>query len=106
MTELTDELRVGKSGIDPLKHGPEGRRQCFDAMRMAASGYNFDDVLNAAANLVINASRQEQPRRKGARERLERLNENMRHVLMEHYGADGGRKNIFPYNQTIVVPKT
>lgn len=98
-----DPLRNQK---DPLrKSGPEAEQELFRALGAAANGYPAEAVLGAAANVLVNAIRQAQPTREGAREKFDELAAKVRRLLLDqHYDATGKRRNVFPFHQVIEVP--
>lgn len=100
---MTDLLRNPK---DPLhKSGPEAERELFRALGAVCSGFPQEAVLGAAANLLVNAIRQGQPTREGAREKFDELTARVRMLLLDqHYDGLGKRRNVFPFHQVIEVP--
>lgn len=98
-----DPLRNPK---DPLhRSGPEGERELFRRMSDACDGYTLELAVGAAANVLVNAIRQQHAQRRGAQEALEQLVARMRTLLLEqHYDGLGNRRNVFPFHQTIEVP--
>jgi hypothetical protein len=100
---MTDPLRNHK---DPLhKSGPEAEKELFRAFGAASNGFPTEAVLGAAANVFVNAIRQSQATREGAREKFDELVARVRLLLLDqHYDATGKRRNIFPFHQAIEVP--
>lgn len=98
-----DPLRNPK---DPLhKSGPEAERELFRALGQVANGFPTEAVFGAAANMLVNAIRQSQPTREGAREAFDELIARVRLLLLDqHYDALGRRRNVFPFHQVIEVP--
>lgn len=93
---------------DPLHKptaGPQSARQLFDNLSKVASGFGADDVMLAAANLLINAIRQHKATRDGAVVAFDEIAARSKHVLLEqHYDQMGRRRNVFPFHQVIEVP--
>lgn len=98
-----DPLRNPK---DPLnKTGPEAERVLFSEMGKLSSGFPNEVVIRASANMILNALRQAHPHRSGAEKAYDELSARVKHVLLEqHYDNLGKRRNIFPYDQHIVMP--
>ena len=68
-------------------------RKLLDAFSSAANGYTRDDVIDAAANLVLNALRQEHQRLEEADEELRALADRMQKMLAQrHYNEIGQRR--------------
>jgi hypothetical protein len=102
---MDESLKVGVKNVDPLTKGPDAAFVLFQAMAKEANkGFTRDDVIGAAANLILNALRQDCAKHKDADEALTRLLEKSRQALAEHYGPTGVRRSIFPHNQVIQVP--
>jgi hypothetical protein len=100
---MIDPLRNPK---DPLhKSGPEAERELFRAFGQLSNGFPMETVIGAAANVLVNAIRQGQPSREGAREKFDELVTKVRMLLLDqHYDALGKRRNVFPFHQTVEVP--
>jgi chemotaxis regulatin CheY-phosphate phosphatase CheZ len=68
-------------------------RQLLDKFSGAADGYQRDEVINAAANVMLNAIRQSHPRIGEAAEELQALAVRMQKMLADrHYDEQGQRK--------------
>lgn len=90
---------------DPIAiSGPDARRALFEAFAHEASGFPQDDVLNAAANLLVNALRQQYPSRSHAALAFDEIATKAKELLMSHYDSAGRKKGIFPYDQRIELP--
>lgn len=89
---------------DPLHKAGFAQRELFGLMAKAASGFATEQVVGAAANLLLNAIRQAHPARRGALAAYDEMSARSRAVLAEHYDAAGKRRNIFPFHQTIEMP--
>jgi hypothetical protein len=74
-------------------------------MSQASSGFAMDDVIGAAANILINAIRQSQPTQAKAEIRFDELFGRSKQALVDHYDSLGRKRGIFPYDQVIEVPK-
>jgi hypothetical protein len=83
---------------------PDQQKQLFDAFCSVANGFSAEQVLGAAANLLVNAIRQAHPTQRGALARLDELSAKTKALLAEHYDAMGKRRNVFPFHQVIEVP--
>lgn len=87
---------------DPIRKIGENQRELFDRFSKLADGFTADDVINAGANILINALRQAYPTRDRAEARFNELFGKTKQLLMDHYDGTGRRKaGIFPFNQTI-----
>jgi hypothetical protein len=89
---------------DPLRDNPNAQRELFERFSSAANGFPADHVVAAALN-ILNAIRQAQPSRSKALDAFDELAARTRAVLAEHYGANGERRNIFPFHQVIKPEK-
>lgn len=67
-------------------------RALFEAFAQAANGYQRDDVVGAAANLLANALRQSHRTQGAAEEELDALVARIKRDMAFHYGGDGLRK--------------
>jgi hypothetical protein len=87
---------------DPLVLAtPNRQRELFDRMSKTADGYSAEDVIGAAANMLINAIRQSQPTRRQAEIRFDELFGRSKAVLVDHYDTLGRKRGLFPYDQVI-----
>lgn len=90
---------------DPLlKTGPERQAELFKTFCNSADGYSAEDVINAAAMVLINALRQTHPRRENAAPRFDEISAKAKGILMDQYNSAGRLKGIYPYDQHIVMP--
>jgi hypothetical protein len=93
---------------DPLHQptaGPDAARELFSAFSKVAHGFSRADAIMAAANILLNAIRQENPTRIGAERAFDELLGRSKNVLLEHhYDLTGKRRNIFPFHQTMNIP--
>jgi hypothetical protein len=92
---------------DPLpKVGPEAQRELFQQFKQSASGFQQDDVVGAAVNVLVNALRQTHGSRKEAEKAFDELMGRTKGLLLDgHYDATTGKRlNIFPFHQVIEMP--
>lgn len=90
---------------DPLpKFGPPGQRELFEQFTKLSNGFSTEDVIGAAANLIVNAIRQSQATRQKAEASYDELFGQMKSMLVSHYDSLGRKRGLFPYNQVIEVP--
>lgn len=91
---------------DPLTLAtPNNQRELFQRLSKAADGFSAEDVIGAAANMLINAIRQSQPSRAQAEARFDELFGRSKAVLVDHYDTLGRKRGIFPYDQVIAAAK-
>jgi hypothetical protein len=95
------DLSALRNPKDPLHNNYEGPKELFERFAKAANGFPGELVVDAAANVLINAIRQAQPMQRGALNVFDELVTKARTVLAEHYAGTGERKNIFPFHQVI-----
>lgn len=85
---------------DPL-HETQSRT-LFKKLSEAANGFNQDQVVEAAVNLLVNAVRQNRARRADAERLYDEVVAKGKYVLLEqHYDTMGKRRPIFPFHQVI-----
>jgi hypothetical protein len=90
---------------DPLGKTEESRRELFKRFGQMSSGFSTEDVIAAAANILVNAIRQAHATKPQAEARFNELTGRLKGVLLDHYdGVTGKRRNIFPFTQHINVP--
>lgn len=90
---------------DPLrKYGAETQRILFDRFTKEAHGFSTEDVIGAAANLIVNAIRQAHGTRRAAELSFDDMTARVKGLLVEHYDASGRRRSAFPFPQTIHMP--
>lgn len=91
---------------DPLRQAtPNAAQELFQRFAQeASSGFQRDAVIGAAANLLINALRQEHTTRGAAERAFDEIFGKMKTVLVNHYDSLGRKRGIFPYDQTLCVP--
>jgi len=90
---------------DPLpKFGAPGQRELFGQFTKVANGFSTEDVIGAAANLMVNAIRQAQPTRQKAEASYDELFGQIKSLLVSHYDSLGRKRGLFAYDQVIEVP--
>lgn len=92
---------------DPiLNSGSETQQQLFKQFVQSASGFQQNDVVSAAVNLLINALRQTHPSRKEAEKAFDELFGRTKGFLLDgHYDSSTGKRlNIFPFHQIVEMP--
>jgi hypothetical protein len=88
---------------DPLLNLPEQERLVFEAFTQAATGRNYDAVVGAAINILINVIRQTEPTRADAEAHWNELVGRGKTLLLDnHYDSvTGKRRNVFPHTQVV-----
>jgi hypothetical protein len=93
---------------DPLKaksNSLTARRELFERLSKTCTGFQRRDVVYACLNVILNVIRQDCA---SAFEAEKAYDEMIYHgkatLLGEHYGANGARRNVFPFDQHIVMP--
>lgn len=92
----------GKS--DPLNQRPDAERELFTRLSQMARGFEHDVVVGAAANVLLNAIRQNKATRQQAETAFDELFGKLKAILVEHYDEAGRRRSVFPHHQVIEVP--
>jgi hypothetical protein len=93
---------------DPLtkpQAAPDAARVLFGKMSKEANGFGSDDVVAAAGNVLINALRQRCAKRQKAEAEIDELFGRLKTALLQHYDGADNRRNVFPFDQTIVMPR-
>jgi hypothetical protein len=96
-----------KNVNDPLtkpQAAPDAARVLFGKLAKEANGFNHDDVVGAAGNMLINALRQRCAKRQRAEAEIDELFGRLKSALLQHYDGADNRRSVFPFDQTIVVP--
>lgn len=90
---------------DPLRLiSSEHQRVLFQKFGVAATGFQVEDAIGAALNVLINALRQTYDTKQKAETRFDELAGKTRQLLVDHYDGTGRRKQgTFPFNQTLHV---
>lgn len=89
---------------DPLHKTSDAQRELFNRLTASASGFTTEQVLGAAANLIVNAVRQAHATQKPALDSLDEIFSHVRTLLAGHYDTMGKRRNIFPFHQHVEMP--
>lgn len=90
---------------DPLlRSGRERELELFKQFTRIAHGRANDDVIGAAANLIVNGLRQGHSSRAAALKAFDDFFALMKSRLDGHYNGNGRVKGVFPYHQVIEVP--
>ena len=97
-----DPLRNPK---DPLhKSGPEGERELFRKRGAACDGLPMELAAGAAANIIVNALRQQHATRREAEAAIDELMGRIKALLLDqHYDGMGRRRNLFPFHQVVQI---
>lgn len=100
MTELNGKASNPK---DPLwKNAPERAQHLTNAFAKVAHQFSTQDVINAAAGIMVTAFRQAYATKQEAELRYDEVYGRMKSILLGHYDSISGRqKGVFPYDQTI-----
>lgn len=100
MTELNG---TAVNPADPLwKNAPERVEYLTKAFGKAADKFSTQDVINAAAGLMVTALRQSYATKQEAEVRYDEIVGRMKSILLSHYDSISGRqKGVFPYDQNI-----
>lgn len=96
-----------KNPADPLlkrDFSSDNSRALFTSLSKCANGFNQEDVITAAVNLLINAVRQQSSNRTQAEAAMNELFGRTKAVLSQHYDWQGNRTNVFPFDQNIIIP--
>jgi hypothetical protein len=80
---------------------PDATRELFNRLSSVSAGFSAEQVVGAAANLLINAIRQSQGTRQSAEVRFDEVFGQMKQILVNHYDSTGRKRGIFPYPQVI-----
>jgi len=97
-------MSILNNNKDPLNAGPEAGRVLLERFGLAANEFPLQVVIDAAANLLINAIRQSVPKRTAALAYYDELFGRCKTALAAHYDAvTGDRRNIFAHTQHVVM---
>lgn len=92
---------------DPLGDIGFASRELFTRLGRGCNGFPQEAVMNASANLLINALRQQNKTRASAEVAFNELFGHLKAVLLNHYDSvTHNRRNIYPFDQHIVMPHT
>jgi len=89
---------------DPLTQGPLAEHELFQRLSQLSSGFPRDAVFGAAANLLLNAIRQDCATRAKAEVSFDDSFGRLKSILLAHYDGAGRRRSVFPFRQSIEVP--
>jgi hypothetical protein len=102
---VTDPLDPLRNPLDPLhQSGPDPARELFRQLGRLSTGKPYDDVVNAACALLINAIRQQAVDWRRAESVFDEYFARSKQLLKDHYDANGRKRGIFPYDQGIAAP--
>lgn len=106
MNAAAPSLDPLRNPLDPMhRSGPAVELELFRALTAACNGYPSQVAVGAAANLIVNAVRQQHPNRRDAEEAMrEVLTRTMTLLLDQHYDLQGNRRNVFPFHQIVQLP--
>ena len=105
MSDPFNSHQVEFNKADPLKNQDDTRRELFGRFSKAANNFEQRDVIYAAANLILNAIRQQGPKQKQAEAMFDEMMAHAKRTLLEqHYFPSGQRRNVFPFHQVIEPP--
>lgn len=94
---------------DPLtkrEAAPSQQLELFKRYSNASDGFPAGHVVNAAANMLVNALRQTYGDRRQAEQRFDELFGQTKSLLLSHYDSvTGKRRSFFPHTQ-VVAPQT
>lgn len=83
---------------------PDHAQELFKRFGQVANGFQRDDVVNAAVNILVNAIRQHCRTRQQAEQAFDELFGRTKQVLVDHYDQLGRKRGIFPFDQVIEMP--
>lgn len=96
-----DPLRNPKDPIHAA--GPEAGRELFRRFGQLATGFPQHAVIDAAINLILNVIRQEHASWSSAEPAYDEKLAKIKSLLRDHYDATGKRRNVFPFDQHVVM---
>lgn len=88
---------------DPLSQNHPTHIELLQRMSKAVDGASAPAVADAGALITINAMRQQHATRAEAEQAWDQLAARMKEQLMSSYDASGRRRNVFPFEQQLVV---
>lgn len=93
--------------LDPLAKSDvasPSTQELFKKVSKVCDGFTPEQVADAAANLIINAVRQQYENRSGAERAFDNISGRAKNVLLErHYDGTGKRRNVFPFDQVVRI---
>ena len=91
---------------DPLLlAGDATHKELFTRFSRQCDGFQTSAVIDAAANIIINAIRQAHSTRGSAEMAFDELFGRMKSLLVEHYDYLGRKRGVFAYDQNIELPR-
>lgn len=93
---------------DPLTANPmpEQGEELFKRLADVATGFGRGAVASAAVNLLINVVREQYEYSRDAERAMDELLGRAKHILLDqHYALGRRRQGLFPFTQTVIVPK-
>ena len=90
---------------DPLTRDSDAaRRELMRRMAEAGNGMPLEAVLDAAANMVVNALRQSCATRGDAMTAFDALTPKIKAILADQYDSLGRKRGVFAFDQVIAMP--
>ena len=90
---------------DPLNPRIKEHKELYGKLCQVASGFPMDAVTACAFNLLIQGIRQTYGNRNAAAARIDDLCGQLKQAVDDHYDSvTGKRKNIFAFDQRVVMP--
>lgn len=93
------------NGNDPILREETNLRELFRRMSKSADGFSTQDVINASANILVNALRQVYGTRQSALGAFDMITTKSKERLADCYDDAGRKRGVYPYDQHIVIPK-
>lgn len=91
-----------KDPLPKLQH--EAGKELYKRFGNCATGFQTNDVISAAANMIVNSLRLVYDNRKDAEARMAEIMGRSSQALRDCYdGSTGKRRNIFPHTQHILA---
>lgn len=97
-------MSIINNDADPLKAGPEAGRVLMERFARSADEFPPAAVIDAAANLLVNAIRQSFPSRGAALTFYDELFGRTKTLLESHYDSvTGRRRQVFAHTQHVIM---
>jgi hypothetical protein len=92
--------------LDPLRSQQGQEKLLFDLFATAATGKNADAVMGAAVNIIMNAIRQNYPKRMDAESKMSELFGRATQLLLanSYDSVTGLRRTVVPATQVVRMP--
>jgi hypothetical protein len=92
--------------VDPLRSAQGQEKLLFDIFATAANGKNADAVMGAALNIILNAIRQNYPKRADAEAKINELFGRATQLLLadSYDSVTGLRRTVTPITQVVRMP--